>query len=135
MSKILWGGEHLTEKQRRRLRKLSVKVTRITDADRRFFERFPHRQHRVRVASPFEIEQLELINGVKTIWRTKLNDGDCAYIAVKNIWQGGRMRIPFACAEGLDCDMPEELARAFYESRENNGERSIVCFEYVPESK
>jgi hypothetical protein len=115
MPEILKGGEHLTEKQHRRLRKLSVKVEKITEGDRRFFERFPHRQHRIRIAGAAEIEQLELIAG-EEIWRTKPSDSDCFYAAVKNVRRGGRIRFMFACPEGLDCDAPEEIAKIFYEN-------------------
>jgi len=40
----------LARAQRRQMQKLGEKVDRITQADRKFFERFPHRQHRVRIA-------------------------------------------------------------------------------------
>ena len=36
--------------QRRQLQKLADKIDRITQADRRFFERFPYRKFRVRIA-------------------------------------------------------------------------------------
>jgi hypothetical protein len=40
----------LTPGQRRQMRKIVDRVEQMTQADRRFFERFPTRQHRVRPA-------------------------------------------------------------------------------------
>ena len=54
----------LTRAQRRELKKLSARVDRVTEADRLFFERFPHRQYRVRITSRVEIARQELIDGL-----------------------------------------------------------------------
>ena len=53
----------LTRAQRRQLQKLAARVDRVTEADRLFFERFPHRKYRVRLTSSAEIEQQELLDG------------------------------------------------------------------------
>ncbi len=53
----------LNRAQRRQLQKLADKVDRITQADRRFFERFPYRKFRVRIAGQAEIEQQKLLDG------------------------------------------------------------------------
>ena len=42
---------NLDRAQRRQLQKLADRVDRVTQADRRFFERFPQRKHRVRKAA------------------------------------------------------------------------------------
>lgn len=41
----------VSRSRRRQLRKQAGRADRITQGDRRFFERFPHRQHRVRLSS------------------------------------------------------------------------------------
>src|SRR5262245_25476799 len=50
-----------TPEQQRRMEKLAERVDRVTQADRRFFERFPYRQHRVRLSSQAENQQNEII--------------------------------------------------------------------------
>ena len=62
----------LTRAQRRQMQKLANQVDRVTQADRLFFERFPNRMHRVRLASRAEIEQRELIDGGHTDGRSRL---------------------------------------------------------------
>ena len=52
-----------TRSHKRQMQKLAEKVDRITQADRRFFERRPGRQHRVRLAGQAEIAQHELFEG------------------------------------------------------------------------
>ena len=42
--------------QCRQMQKLADRVEKVTQADRRFFERFPQRQHRVRLASQAEMK-------------------------------------------------------------------------------
>ena len=53
----------MSKSQRRQLQKLADKIDRITQADRRFFERFPYRKFRVRIAGQAEIEQQKILDG------------------------------------------------------------------------
>jgi hypothetical protein len=46
----------LSGAERRQIRRLRGRVDRSSDADRKFFERFPHRRYRVRLAGAAEIE-------------------------------------------------------------------------------
>ena len=52
----------LTRAERREMKRLGKLVDRATEADRLFFVRFPHRQHRARLTSQVEIDQHELID-------------------------------------------------------------------------
>jgi hypothetical protein len=53
----------LSRAQRREMKKLAERVDRVAQADARFFERFPHRRHRVRLASEAETGQYKIIDG------------------------------------------------------------------------
>ena len=75
--------------QRRKMKKLADRVDRVTQADRLFFERFPHRQHRVRLASQAEIEQEESLRGV-VLW---VDPGCRIFTAVRNVPPGFRLRL------------------------------------------
>ena len=79
----------LSRAQHRQLQKLAEKVDRITQADRRFFERFPHRQHRIRLMSQAEIDQTALLDG-KPPW---IPQGFELFTVVRNIAPGYRMRL------------------------------------------
>ena len=57
------SGIMLTRAQRRQMQKMADKIDRITQADRLFFERFPHREIRVRLARQAEIEQQAILDG------------------------------------------------------------------------
>jgi hypothetical protein len=58
---------NLTPGQRRQMRKIVDRVEQMTQADRLFFERFPSRQHRVRVASQAEIEERRIVEDLPPI--------------------------------------------------------------------
>ena len=74
-----------------------IRSPRIAFSDRRFFERFPHRQHRVRLASREEIDH----------WGELLLQGFELYTAVRNVAPGARLRIT---------DVDEVMARVVYET-------------------
>jgi hypothetical protein len=102
----------LTRAQRREMKKLADKVDLVTQADRRFFERFPHRQHRVRLASRAEIGQNEVLEG-HPVW---LPEGLHIFIAVRNIAPGIRMRLFLRAPEMSETDVDELTALAIYEA-------------------
>jgi hypothetical protein len=89
-SNIANDTSHLTRAQRRELKKISSRVDKITAGDKKFFERFPDRRHRVRVAHRAEIEQGELFCGDSF---EELDDGMIYFTAVKNIKTGVRLRL------------------------------------------
>lgn len=101
----------LTCAQQKRMKKLTARVDIMSQADRRFFERFPRRQHRIRMASQAEIEQHELLTG-EMPWLP----GTRIFVAVRNIVAGARMRLYFRGLDGADTDLDECMARAIFEA-------------------
>lgn len=101
----------LSRAQRGQLRKLAAKVDRITQADRAFFERFPHRQHRIRLKSQAEIDQLTLLDG-KPPW---IPQGFRLFTVVRNVAPGYRLRLFVLSPEGSETDLSEATCRAVFE--------------------
>jgi hypothetical protein len=96
------------------MKKLAARVDKITDTDRKFFERFPHRQHRVRVAGRAEIEQNALIVGEDIQRRSP---GCNYYVIVKNLAPGTRLRMIVAADEDWDTELSEREARERFDVR------------------
>jgi hypothetical protein len=111
---ILQGGEHLSRAQRRQVKKLAIRVDKITGGDRKFFERFPHRQHRVRLAGHAEVEQSALLAGKSP---RRLPPGLNHYAIVKNVAPGLRSRLIVVGDEGWDLDISEQEVRDHWEAR------------------
>jgi hypothetical protein len=101
----------LNRKQKLLLKKLDDQIDRITQADRAFFKRRPDRVHRVRLASQAEIKQEELMVGGTMI----VPAGYSAFIAVRNVAPGIRLRVMTLAPEGAETDLPEEMARLIFE--------------------
>jgi hypothetical protein len=114
------GKSLLTRKQRRRMDVLAERVDKITQADARFFERRPDRQHRVRRASPAEIEQAEIVGG--PVWVPP----ECAvFTVVRNIAPGVRLRVFMRAPADSDTDVSEEVVRTIYEAAATEKTREI----------
>jgi hypothetical protein len=111
----------LSRTQRRQMQKLADKVDLVTQADRRFFERFPHRQHRVRLASQAEIGQNEVLEG-HPVW---LPEGLRVFTAVRNIAPGVRMRLFLCAPEGSETDLDEPTALTIYEAASTPRSRQV----------
>lgn len=94
-----------------RIERLSARIDRIIESDRRFFRRKPWRRHRVRLASGPEIEVQSLLTGCPRVLPPK----NAYYIAVRQIQPGMRVRVLFASTAGNDTDIPEAEARWIYE--------------------
>jgi hypothetical protein len=101
----------MTRNQRRQLQKLADPVDRVVASDRKYFERFPHRQHRIRLASQAEIESAGIMQGEKIA----LAPDEQLYIAVKSIAPGSRLRLAIVGPRDAATDLPEDLAQALYE--------------------
>jgi hypothetical protein len=97
---------------RRQRRKLADQVDRITQGDRRFFERFPHRQHRVRLASAAELQQHEQLEGAPL----GIPPGYRVFVVIRNVFPGARMRLFLPAPEGRNTDVSEATARAIFET-------------------
>ncbi len=70
----------LSRAERREMKKLGDRVDKITQADRLFFERFPHRTHRLRYAHRAEDQQEEVLRGGMLV----LDPGCRFFIVVRN---------------------------------------------------
>jgi hypothetical protein len=111
----------LTRTQHRQMQKLADKVDLVTQADRRFFERFPHRQHRVRISSAAEIEQNEILQG-EPVW---LPAGYRWFTVVRNVAPGVRMRLFVRYLEDAETDLAEETAKEIFELASTEQTRKI----------
>ena len=121
MSEQFQTASSFPRAQRRQMQKLADKIDKVTQADRRFFERFSHRQHRVRLASLVEIEQQELLEGSK-LW---VPPGCRIFAVVRNIAPGVRFRFMIRGVEGAETDLSEEMAAAIYEDSATPQSREI----------
>jgi|ERR1700687_1154527 len=102
----------LNRTQRRQMQKLADSVDRVTQADRRYFERFPHRQHRVRIASQAEIGQQEILED-KPLF---MPPGCRVFTVVRYIAPGVRLRLFTYVLEGSETDLSEATALAIFET-------------------
>ena len=100
----------LSPAQQRRMDKLAERVDRVSQADKRYFERFPDRHHRVRVTSAAEIEQQELLEG-KPTW---MPPGYRMFTVVWNIAVGARMRLFVRYLEDAETDLDEATAKSVF---------------------
>jgi hypothetical protein len=89
-----------------RWEKVNLLVERASERDRRFFERNPDRQHRVRPAHPAEFEQVGLPEPPD-------DSPFKAYIAVKQIEPGVRIRKPLYAI--IPHAVGEDEARSVFE--------------------
>ena len=96
------------------MQRLAEKVSRITSADRLYFERRPDRKHRVRLAGQAEIDEIELGSSGCSALRPKA--GEQVYAFVRNKAPGKRLRILAPGPEGAETDIPEAMARQLFET-------------------
>jgi hypothetical protein len=111
----------LTRQQRRQMQNLAERVDRVAQADRRFFERFPHRKHRVRLASEAELGQYKIIDGGPVF----LPPGCRFFVAVRNVAPGARLKLFVRGLEFSETDLSEEMALAVFESAATEQTREI----------
>jgi len=111
----------LTRTQHRQMQKLADKVDLVTQADRRFFERFPNRKHRVRLASQAEIGQNEILQD-ETVW---LPPGYRWFTVVRNVAPGARLRLFVRYLEDAETDLDEATAREIFELASTEQTRKI----------
>lgn len=102
------SGLKLTRAQRRQVRKNADKIDRVSEADRKFFRRFPQRRHRLRLAGMAELEQRVLVCGLD------LQPGCQLFVIVRNIAPGHRMKVYAQLPEGLETDLPESAVKELW---------------------
>ena len=103
----------LTRQQRRALERNAEGVDRATESDRRFFQRFPARNYRVRAMAPAEIAQLDtIVNGDME----PLEPGFRRFVVMRQIAPGLRFKVfRQAPAEKVGEEASEHIARSLYE--------------------
>lgn len=102
----------LSRQQRRRLAMSSAAVQRVTDADAKFFARFPWRSHRVRYAARAELEANAAAQGLD---RIEMEPGRRWFTVVRQIEPGVRARLFVQNRADADPDMSESEAQGVYE--------------------
>ena len=105
------GGGRMKRSTRRQIQKLAAKVDRISDADRKFFARFPHRKFRIRIAGQAERETQELAHGSLQ----NCPPGCRLFVIVQNIAPGTRMKIYTVGLDGMDTDLPENVVQRLWD--------------------
>lgn len=112
----------LNRGQRRLIERTEPAAERIVDADARFFERFPRRQHRLRPMSATELEQLEIAKAAHVP-----GPGERWGVAVKQVMPGGRIRRGFTCRRSFDLlDQPEDVAAATFAQLANADPLTVI---------
>lgn len=110
----------ISRADRRRLDKHQPSVDRVTEADAKFFERFPGRRHRVRLAAVAEVAQNAILAADEDLTPMP---GSRWIVLVKLLRPGVRLRA-FAQATGFDDpDVGEDEARNLYNSKVRPGSR------------
>jgi hypothetical protein len=102
----------LTRAQRR-MEKLADRIDLISEADRRYFERFPRGRYRVRVASQLEIEMAELLG-----LDMSLPPGSQHYVTVRFLTPSIRSRMMLVGPADPEL-MSERAARTIIETYES----------------
>jgi hypothetical protein len=110
----------LTRAQRRRIEKLAERIDRVSKADRKFFQRFPLRRHRVRVASQAEIEQPRLLGE-----DVSLPTGKQHFVAIRYLTPDMRLRLLVVGPQDADTDLSESEARRIFELNETEAVRQV----------
>jgi hypothetical protein len=89
---------------------LSKRLDRVTQTDAEFFERFPQRQYRARLASADEIEQVQVAGGLQEL----PSDIWCYFSAVHQLEPGVRVRKIVGVPKVTKTDVSEVNARAIF---------------------
>ncbi|WP_038950402.1 hypothetical protein [Bradyrhizobium genomosp. III] len=95
-----------------RLAELAGTNDRMSQIDRRFFERFPHRRHRIRIGHPAEVEAGRIAYSAE---RQQIPQGFCHYVVVKSFAPDIRLRASTLGPLGIDTDADEVTARSIFQ--------------------
>src|SRR5690349_16440741 len=101
----------ISRAERRKLKRLTAENEPTIEADRRFFARFHWRTHRIRRASQAEAAINALLD---ERWRD-LPEDMAAFVAIKQIAPGVRLRTFLCGAADNDTDVAESEARELFE--------------------
>ena len=116
MNISIYPTQHLLSRtERRSLDALQEKVERATDADRKFFKRFPDRSYRVRRAFKAESELQDFLCASDGQTAFRYPPGYARFVAVRQIVIGARIRQPLWAPADWDTDMTDLEAQEVYE--------------------
>lgn len=102
----------LTRQQRRQMKRLGEEADRAVEGDRRYFDRWPGRTYRIRLASPAERKQVELFQG-----RAIRPEADQAvFVVMKQLAPGVRMKATvIGPRESIGEELTDAEAGSIYE--------------------
>ncbi|MCC0808061.1 hypothetical protein FPV16_17900 [Methylobacterium sp. W2] len=96
----------------RTMKRMTAEADAMRESDRLFFERFPHRQHRVRRLSKAELAQFEEATGTTLLVPSQ---ADALFVIIKNLAPGVRLRIhTLGPADETGDDAPEAMVAALW---------------------
>ncbi|MBM7483345.1 hypothetical protein [Bradyrhizobium canariense] len=98
----------------------------MSQVDKKFFERFPDRRHRIRLAHRAEVEAGAVVSGRNHTWLPREFKH---FVAVKSLSPDCRMRLGFIAREGIETDTQEQIAAAFYEAAKSESGRRASLIE------
>ncbi|UFW75487.1 hypothetical protein [Bradyrhizobium sp. WU425] len=101
----------------------------MSQADKKFFERFSDRRHRIRLAHKAEVEAGAVVNGKNNTWLPREFKH---FVAVKSLSPECRIRLGFIGMEGAETDLSETRAAAIFEAAKSiNPEASLIEEQFV----
>lgn len=107
------GGSFARGQRRRKIGTLTSQgLDQAMELDRRFFDRFPLRQHRVRRATLAEIDGLTVAYGARA---TRLEDGEKWFAVVKQLVAGRWVKAFIPAPAENETDVPEAWAVLLYD--------------------
>lgn len=112
-----------TRAQRRKFDRACEQAERMVEADAKFFDRFPHRSHRVRPASRSEMEANRLASGHKSL---PASPGKRWFAVVKQIGPGVRARVFIENDADVEWEMDELHAEIVYDLQAKPGTQAYA---------
>jgi hypothetical protein len=113
----LRGGLGMSESKSRRRGRLSELVEKAVESDRLYFERHPHRKHRIRRSHVAEILELEFTSGEPH----NAPPGWQWHSVVKQVCPNVRGRLFVLNRQDAETDLTEEVCRLAYERLQTPG--------------
>ncbi len=107
------GGSFARGRRRREVGTLTSEgLDRALELDRRFFDRFPARRHRLRLATQAEIDGLTVAYGPRA---TRIQPGQRWFTVVKMLAAGRWLKCFIPAPADNETDVPEEWAALLYD--------------------
>jgi len=116
------------------------RLDRVTDGDRRFFDRHKHRNHRLRPAAPVEIEQLLITSGTDEFSAAEAQQSAAAvgkrwFTFIKQHAPGFRLRVTSALPDTIDPDLSEAECKQIFDREFDRLRRAMLRSEGEAEAR